>query len=1019
MKVPLPKNERRRLKVLESYQILDSFSEEPFDEITRLAQQICQTPIATISLIDENRQWFKAKIGLEVSETSRDISFCTHAILQSDPLIIPDALADPRFADNPLVISEPHIQFYAGMPLIDSQGNALGTLCVVDYVPRQLTLEQINSLQYLSKQIVLALEQRRNQLIETENEKRQQIKQQKQRRFFRQIAIGFTGSSLIAIFLGTLFYWSARQVIETQKLVSHTLEVISVLRYIDADTQKAKSAVQTYLIVNQNKYLEAHYASLASANHRIGELKQLTADNPIQQERIADLTALISKRQTTLQKLIDLYHSRSFQEMGEYLAQIEGDEYLSKLNLLLNQMMQTENDLLQQRSTGSQRSIELAIFISSFGALAIIVIVMVIYGQIYREIVSRKQIEEKLEQQRDFTDTILNTVQALVVVTNLKGQIVRINQACTEAIGYLPTELEGKFFWELLVREEEREDIKTIYQAPHQSQFPYHCEHSWQSKTGELRLIAWSNTFLLDDLEQIEYIINTGIDITERHQAEIALEKQREWLEVTLGSIGDAVIATDKLANIMLVNPVAEKLTGWSAAEATGRNINDVFRIVNATTGETLTNPLEQTIREQITLQLLEDTALLDRDNRLIHIDDSCAPIRQANGETEGAVIIFRDITERKRLEEERDRFFSLSLDLFCIAGAKGYLERINRAWEMTLGWSEKEILSKPFIDFVHPQDRQKTISKYQELISSQQQLTAFENRYLCKDGSSLWLLWNAVSFNGKIYAAAHNITLQKERETEIKLALDREKELNELKSQFVSIVSHEFRTPLTTIVLSTDILEVSSHKLNEERKQVHFDRIKHSTQRMSDLLDNVLVIGQTESGKLQYKPEKLDFNLFCQNLVEEIQQGIGKDRNICLTEKGNASNVYMDTKLLNHIFSNLLSNAIKYSAPESIVKFCLDCNSERLQVQIQDRGIGIPEKDLPKLFQKFYRADNVGNIQGNGLGLSIVKNCVNLHGGSIEVDSQVNVGTTFTVILPLNQNPIDEVTPISRSELS
>jgi len=154
MKAPLPENEEDRLKALHELEILDTEAEESFDDLTRLAVYICKTPIALITLIDSDRQWFKSRIDLPETETSRDISFCAHAILQPGPFLVPDALDDERFRTNPLVISEPKIRFYAGAPLTTKEGFNLGTLCVIDREPRTLNREQISALKTLSNQVV-------------------------------------------------------------------------------------------------------------------------------------------------------------------------------------------------------------------------------------------------------------------------------------------------------------------------------------------------------------------------------------------------------------------------------------------------------------------------------------------------------------------------------------------------------------------------------------------------------------------------------------------------------------------------------------------------------------------------------------------------------------------------------------------------------------------------------------------------------------------------------------------------
>jgi GAF domain-containing protein len=165
MVITKPANEQARILALQKYAILDTDPEQSFDDLTLLASYVCKTPMALISLVDEDRQWFKSRVGVDASETSRDIAFCSTAILQSDIFVVPDALADERFRDNPLVISDPHIRFYAGAPLVNEDGYALGTLCVVDRTPRELAPDQKEALKALSRLVLAQLEFRRNLIL--------------------------------------------------------------------------------------------------------------------------------------------------------------------------------------------------------------------------------------------------------------------------------------------------------------------------------------------------------------------------------------------------------------------------------------------------------------------------------------------------------------------------------------------------------------------------------------------------------------------------------------------------------------------------------------------------------------------------------------------------------------------------------------------------------------------------------------------------------------------------------------
>jgi PAS domain S-box-containing protein len=247
-------------------------------------------------------------------------------------------------------------------------------------------------------------------------------------------------------------------------------------------------------------------------------------------------------------------------------------------------------------------------------------------------------------------------------------------------------------------------------------------------------------------------------------------------------------------------------------------------------------------------------------------------------------------------------------------------------------------------------------------------------------------------------------IIQRKRAEEEVRQALEKEKELSELKSRFVSMISHEFRTPLSVISFSSGLLENYSYRWSEEKRFQHFQRIQTAVKQMTRLLEDVLFIGKEAAGKLELKPEPIDLEKFCCELVEEMQLSAGPQHCIIFCKQGEPSEARMDEKLLRQIFGNLLTNAIKYSPEGGTIYFRLLYRSEEVVFQVQDQGIGIPPEDQQRLFDSFHRASNVGTISGTGLGLAIVKQSLDIHQGKISVASEVGSGTTFTVTLPLSQ---------------
>ncbi|MCB9451383.1 MAG: hybrid sensor histidine kinase/response regulator [Anaerolineaceae bacterium] len=231
--------------------------------------------------------------------------------------------------------------------------------------------------------------------------------------------------------------------------------------------------------------------------------------------------------------------------------------------------------------------------------------------------------------------------------------------------------------------------------------------------------------------------------------------------------------------------------------------------------------------------------------------------------------------------------------------------------------------------------------------------------------------------------------------------ALIREMEVNEIRSRFLSMASHDLRNPLAVILTTTDLLSRYADKMSEEKKNINFDKIRAQVQIMVDMLDDVLTVGKVDVGKVTFTPEVFDLEAFCQILIEEVSIVIDKAQKVIFTCTGECSRVMMDKGLIRHIVSNLLSNAVKYSPRNEPVTLDVVCDGHKAVFRIQDQGIGIPEDDQQHLFETFYRAANVGRIAGTGLGLSIVKQSVDIHGGSIEFESAEGIGTTFTITIP------------------
>ena len=286
------------------------------------------------------------------------------------------------------------------------------------------------------------------------------------------------------------------------------------------------------------------------------------------------------------------------------------------------------------------------------------------------------------------------------------------------------------------------------------------------------------------------------------------------------------------------------------------------------------------------------------------------------------------------------------------------------------------------------------------------------------RQGAQDYLLKRQVTTEGLVRSLQYAIerkqaieTLRQEYETlenqvEYQTAeLIKAREQNQRRSEFVSMMSHDFRNPLCTILLSTELLKNSDQKLTAEQKRAIFQRIRAAGNNMVQLLDEVILVGRADFDQLKWIPEPLDLANFCQQLVDNTQQIASPHHQVQLEIQSNLQGTLWDEHLLRHILSNLLTNAVKYSPDGGEIQLNIWIEQNHVYFQVQDQGIGISANDQQRLFQAFQRGSNVEDIDGTGLGLAIVQRCVEACNGEVSVDSELGQGTTFTVRLPVVYN--------------
>ena len=534
--------------------------------------------------------------------------------------------------------------------------------------------------------------------------------------------------------------------------------------------------------------------------------------------------------------------------------------------------------------------------------------------------------------------------------------------------------------------------------------------------------------------------IGVGIDITQRQQFEVALiEQQRLFQQIADTSPDILYVYQAATGKIVYINRQVEALIGHTPkriSELSHAHCCEQSHPQDISDIDELGDRLEQ----------LHGGRLLEQEYRLRGVDGQWHWIhsreivlsRDAEGRPEQIVGIVQDVSDRKEAElalrqlnqELETKVAQRTLDLqrselrfrslfeqmavgVAQINLEGYWEFVNQKLCDILGYTPQQLAQRTCLQMTYDEDLPLSEQVRQDLLNGAGTIT-LEKRFLHANGSPIWVhVTTSIVFEPSSSEAQESpavapyfvvviqdITERKRAEAEVIKALQKERELIDLKSRFISMTSHEFRTPLAVIKSCGQLLQRYDWSREEQLEQLN--DIQSAVSHMTELLDDVLTLAKSDSGTLKFTPQSLDICEFCDKLLRQLQGSIARDRQLSWQVPQTPVMLNGDEKLLRQIFSNLVSNALKYSSIDKPVEIRLFQRGRELIYSVKDQGIGIPAGDLPRLFESFHRAKNVGTIPGTGLGLAIVQRCVDLHGGRVEVKSQVGVGTQIFVHFPL-----------------
>lgn len=663
--------------------------------------------------------------------------------------------------------------------------------------------------------------------------------------------------------------------------------------------------------------------------------------------------------------------------------------------------------------------------------------------------IDRKRTELELNFQNNFLQTLIDTIPHPVYYKDAKKlQYIGCNQAFTEFVKKPKSEILGKTSSEIFGEERgafyNKKDNEILSTGTVQV-----YEDTIEIEEGDVRNTIISRSCFRNPEGEIAGIVAIVMDITDIRRAEAEARQAKEYAEMIYNLVPNPIFTVDKDRRITSWNQRIAKLTGYSFDEIVGRYC-DLCKY--EADGKCML--FDDYIKKPI---FSFETKLLTKYGEEKIISKNIDILRDENGEIIVGIESFEDITERKKLEEELSWQANINQALAEISKAVITTLSLNEMLYLLLQHALQLTQSTiGYIGYIDPKEKHLVVScfsdnfrKYLPKNSDSFIVTEFEGiigwsiknkqsfftnqakldyRY---PGTPKWCVdaekvISAPAMSGDIVvgqiclgnslrdynykdieildglASLLAVALQRRRyEEEIQNALNKEKELSELKSNFIAMVSHEYRTPLQAITMSADLLNEYSDKLTEQNRKKYFEIINKSVRSMEKLLEDIMSFNRMQTGKIEIHPELINVEQFILNFSYEMQYFAKGKAVIDVVIKGGDKNCYIDTKLVRQILFNIFSNSIKYSKEGSTIEFEVEAGMESIKFIIRDQGVGISEEDGNKIFEPFFRGKNVVNIPGSGLGLSIVRESVKALNGDIYFESVENQGTTFYVIIP------------------
>jgi PAS domain S-box-containing protein len=819
----------------------------------------------------------------------------------------------------------------------------------------------------------------------------------------RQSALvaGFVFALLLLGLMAGAVLRNTQLFLQSNRRVVHTHQVVNALTATFSAVQDAETGARGYLLAGNRIFLETHESAPATTHRLLGELRGLVADNPAQLQRLGRLEIQVAEKLSFAADQVGRFERGDVAAAHAMVTSGEGKRRMDAVRATVAEMTAAEEAHLHERLTAIETSTDKTVLSLGLGLTISVAVLLVVFVLLRREIHTRTRLAMALRRSEESQRVTLQSIGDGVLATDTAGRVTLMNPVAEQLTGWSLAEARGRPVEEVfnIISESTRQPavipVKKVLATGEIQELANHT--ALIARNGAERSIADSAAPIRDDGGRLLGVVLVFRDVTEAAAARKSLHESETRYRTLFESIEQGLCIIEMLFDeqdrpvdyrFLEVNPAFEKHTGLK--DAVGRRMKELA-------------PIEQEWVETLARVGLTGEPVYYQ-NRAAALDRAfdIHAFRFGDPARRQVAVLFSNITERYRAQAELDRFFQLSLDFLCIASADGTFRRASPGITEILGWSVEEFLAQPYLEQVHPDDREATRREVERQLASGEKVFNFENRYRHKDGSWRTLSWRSTPYGDLMYATARDVTEARRAEQQV-ITLNRvlsqhaaqlEAANKELES-FSYSVSHDLRAPLRHVQGYVGMLTREAGPVLSEKAQHYLKTIADAGREMGELIDDLLAFSRM--GRTEMREQTVDLAA----MVEDVRAALepaGQGRDIRWTI-GLLPAVRGDSAMLRMVLMNLLGNAVKYTRKRATAEIeiaCIGGEEGRLVFRVKDNGAGFDMKYADKLFGVFQRLHRADEFEGTGIGLASVRRIIVRHGGRVWAEAQVDGGASF-----------------------